>query len=117
MKPSILHLVRVVIVTALVLGVNTLGHSQPLVQPDVRHGLDSLRLKGMPHDLLDDMLRRTAFQSEGGMLRNKVSSPHSQIYVIDTAVVWCQDEGFSMIRATRPGICIRTTPALKGLLI
>ena len=96
MKPSILHLVRVVIVTALVLGVNTLGHSQPLVQPDVRHGLDSLRLKAVPHDFLNDMLRRTPFQREGGTLPNKVSSPRSQFYVIDTAVVWCHEGGVTI---------------------
>jgi YD repeat-containing protein len=93
MKPFILHVVRVVIVSALVLDVNTLGHSQPRVQPDFRHGFDSLRLKGVPHDLLNDRLRRTGFQSEGGTLPNKVSSPRSLFYVIDTAVVWCHEGG------------------------
>jgi len=86
MRSSLSQFAPLMVVGVLTLGMNTMGRSQPRLQTDLRHGIDSLHLKGMPHQMLDEVVKRDGQQRHPSTLRKDVS-PQSQYYVIDTAVV------------------------------
>jgi hypothetical protein len=86
MKPSALDRALITMFFLVFLGATTIGLSQPRPQPDFRRWIDSLRLKGMPYQMLDDKLKRYE-QKIGPRSLKKLSSPQVQICVIDTAIV------------------------------
>ena len=86
MRTSLITFARVMVVVVFTLATVTMIRSQPRLQTDVGSRIDSLRLRGIPHQTPDEMLGRNTRQGIPSPLR-KVVSPQSQIYVIDTAIV------------------------------
>ena len=86
MKTPLIHFTSLMVVGVLILGTIAITRSQPRLQTDLRHGIDSLRLKGVPHQMLDELVKRNGEQRSPVPLR-RVASPQSHVYVIDTAVV------------------------------
>src|SRR5512140_761531 len=86
MRPSILHFATLLVVGFLTPGTVTIGRSQPRLLRDFRSRPDSLRQKGVPHQLLVEERKHYGYESTR-IPHRKVLSPQSQTYVIDTAIV------------------------------
>jgi hypothetical protein len=93
MKTSLFHFALLMVVGVLILGTITIGRSQPRLQTAFRNGIDSLRLKGIPHQVLDEMVKRNGHQEAPSPLR-QVVSPQLQTFIIDTAIVYSLGSGY-----------------------
>jgi hypothetical protein len=86
MRTSLNNFVRLMVVGVLTLGMSTIGRSQPKLETEFRQGIDSLRLKEMPHQKLGEGRTHDGQQAHPSPL-HKLVSHQSHIYVIDTAIV------------------------------